>query len=294
MSISVLLGLTVYLFLLAKRTPETSLAIPLISRFLMFAMVAVTCSIVSSGEYIEEHMVDIEHNELTFWTVVIVLNIHHKHTVSDSIPKWATYFIFQFLPRWIFIQGPVKLDKWVKPETGRRPSIQLEKTLSNSITMLQSTNTFRRTKGQMSHKKSSLLASLTGSAGHEVRAACSEITIIADFLTAREANRTNVSEWHILAAVLDRILLICFSITLLTGSYFFYSEIGRHPVPEHPFWSHPNDIIRRNTTEYEDYRGCNEYHAGAGLYFYLKCNFIFSISPNCNKNGTKMKLRVIM
>ena len=101
--------------------------------------------------------------------------------------------------------------------------------------------------------------------------------------SAREANRTNVSEWHILATVLDRILLICFSITLLTGSYFFYSKIGRHPIPEHPFGSQPNDIMRRNTTEYEDYRRCNEYHAGAALYSFLKYNFQFLILPNCNK-----------
>ena len=95
-----------------------------------------------------------------------------------------------------------------------------------------------------------------------MRAACSEITSIADFLTARKANRENVSEWHILAAVLDRLLLILFSFTLLSGSYFFYSEIGRHPVPEHPFWS--GDYSRRNSTDYAAYRGCNEYHTGIG------------------------------
>jgi cation transporter family protein len=104
MSISVLLGLTVYLFLLAKRTPETSLAIPLISRkssafklffainlglffklkcrFLMFAMVAVTCSIVCS---------------------VIVLNIYHKKDVSTNFPKWLNVILFDFLPRYTLI-----------------------------------------------------------------------------------------------------------------------------------------------------------------------------------------------
>ena len=134
MSISVLLGLTVYLFLLAKRTPETSLAIPLISRFLMFAMVAVTCSIVSS---------------------VIVLNIHHKHTVSDRIPKWATYFIFHLLPQWIFIQGPVKIkfDEEVDRKCLQDNAV--------TVTTLQRQNTRRRSH----NKKSSLLASLAGSAG---------------------------------------------------------------------------------------------------------------------------------
>ena len=93
----------------------------------------------------------------------------------------------------------------------------------------------------------------------KVRVACAEITSIADFLTSRQANRENVSEWHILAAVLDRILLILFSLTLLSGSYYFYSEIGRHPVPEHPFM----DMTEANNiSEYQEYRGCNEYHTG--------------------------------
>ena len=34
---------------------------------------------------------------------------------------------------------------------------------------------------------------------------------------------------------LDRILLMIFAATFLFGSFYFYSEIGRHPVPDHPF-----------------------------------------------------------
>ena len=55
--ISVLLALTVFLLLISKLIPPTSLDVPLIGRFLMFTMVLVTASIVAS---------------------VCVLNIHYR------------------------------------------------------------------------------------------------------------------------------------------------------------------------------------------------------------------------
>lgn len=62
-----------------------------------------------------------------------------------------------------------------------------------------------------------------------------------------------------------------FAATFLFGSAYFYSEIGRHPVPDHPFKSWiGNENITRD--DYTEYRGCNEYHtehivAGEGTLF---------------------------
>ena len=46
LSISVLLGETVFLFLIAQRMPETSLAVPLIAGYLLFCMALVIISVV--------------------------------------------------------------------------------------------------------------------------------------------------------------------------------------------------------------------------------------------------------
>ena len=185
---------------------------------------------------------------------MIILNIHHQHTICDRLPKWAHYFLFQFLPRWIFIQGPVKFES-------KKPKISISETITNPVLALPGIETRCVSRRKPSHKPS-LLACITGSAGHELQAACCEITNIAAFLTARKESRKSINEWHIISAVLDRILLIVFSITLLMGSFYFYSEVGRNPIPAHPFKNGKNEVY---TAEDLEYVGCNEYHEATDL-----------------------------
>ena len=68
-----------------------------------------------------------------YFILVIVLNIHHKHTVSDRIPKWASYCIFEILPKWIFIQGPIRLSRVKKEKTSIKKKTEVKTELGRDI-----------------------------------------------------------------------------------------------------------------------------------------------------------------
>ncbi|KAF5919361.1 hypothetical protein HPG69_010762 [Diceros bicornis minor] len=87
MAISVLLAQSVFLLLISKRLPATSMAIPLIGKFLLFGMVLVTMAVVMC---------------------VIVLNIHFRtpstHVLSEGVKK----LFLETLPELLHMSRPAE------------------------------------------------------------------------------------------------------------------------------------------------------------------------------------------
>ncbi|XP_015421666.1 PREDICTED: neuronal acetylcholine receptor subunit beta-4 [Myotis davidii] len=78
--ISVLLALTVFLLLISKIVPPTSLDVPLVGKYLMFTMVLVTFSIVTS---------------------VCVLNVHHRSPSTHTMAPWVQRCFLHQLPAFL-------------------------------------------------------------------------------------------------------------------------------------------------------------------------------------------------
>ncbi|XP_039074928.1 neuronal acetylcholine receptor subunit beta-2 [Hyaena hyaena] len=83
--ISVLLALTVFLLLISKIVPPTSLDVPLIGKYLMFTMVLVTFSIVTS---------------------VCVLNVHHRSPSTHTMAPWVRAVFLERLPALLLMRRP--------------------------------------------------------------------------------------------------------------------------------------------------------------------------------------------
>ncbi|XP_033192676.1 nicotinic acetylcholine receptor beta2 isoform X1 [Bombus vancouverensis nearcticus] len=80
---SILLSLTVFFLLLAEIIPPTSLAIPLLGKYLLFTMILVTLSI---------------------WITVCVLNVHFRSPSTHNMSPWVRRVFLNWMPRLLMMR----------------------------------------------------------------------------------------------------------------------------------------------------------------------------------------------
>lgn len=86
MGITILNSLNIFLLLVAEINPPTSLATPLIGKYLLFTMVLVTCSII---------------------VTVFVLNVHFRTPTTHVMSPWVRELFLNVLPRLLMMQRPI-------------------------------------------------------------------------------------------------------------------------------------------------------------------------------------------
>lgn len=93
MCISILLALVVFLLLVSKILPPTSITIPLIAKYLLFTFIM---------------------NIFTILITVVIINWNFRTPRTHRMPKWVRVVFLNYLPRILFMRRPNHLERWEK------------------------------------------------------------------------------------------------------------------------------------------------------------------------------------
>uniref|UniRef100_A0A8C5S312 Cholinergic receptor nicotinic beta 4 subunit n=1 Tax=Laticauda laticaudata TaxID=8630 RepID=A0A8C5S312_LATLA len=205
--ISVLLALTVFLLLISKIVPPTSLDVPLIGKYLMFTMVLVTFSIVTS---------------------VCVLNVHHRSPSTHAMPPWVKVVFLQRLPSFLFMRRPHNQSASQRLTNRKKNKVEsLPSDLSSTYkdcTYFVNTAAGQRYNVKLtdnpdhvhSHQDLRLRSSVKFSP--DVQEAIEGVSFIADHMRSEDKNESVIEDWKYVAMVVDRLFLWIFVFVCVLGT----------------------------------------------------------------------------
>lgn len=109
--ISILLSLTVFFLLLAEIIPPTSLAVPLLGKYLLFTMILVTLSIL---------------------VTVGVLNVHFRSPSTHRMSPWVRKLFIEIMPKLLLMERPKYSPKYSADLVDAEEKQSLDKRRSSS------------------------------------------------------------------------------------------------------------------------------------------------------------------
>nr|XP_057942843.1 neuronal acetylcholine receptor subunit beta-2-like isoform X2 [Doryrhamphus excisus] len=223
--ISVLLALTVFLLLISKIVPPTSLAVPLIGKYLMFTMVLVTFSIVST---------------------VCVLNIHHRTPSTHHMPEWVKRLFLVQLPTLLLMRRPgtaKKLKRTIAQQRAipKNPSqaatdkrqfsnIKLGGARTDSDSFYVNADWAHKYCWRMGDipdvggRRSDLQRPLATQWDADLQEAVEGVQYIAEHMKTEDDDEGIIEDWKYVAMVIDRLFLWIFILVCVVGTLGLFMQ----------------------------------------------------------------------
>ncbi|XP_042594178.1 neuronal acetylcholine receptor subunit beta-2-like isoform X2 [Cyprinus carpio] len=207
--ISVLLALTVFLLLISKIVPPTSLAVPLIGKYLMFAMVLVTFSIVTS---------------------VCVLNVHHRSPSTHTMPKWVKYYFLFRLPGFLFMRRPGESNKRKKFNRKHQQCSSSDLPAKSEVDETDSTFFVNEEAKHIGWRPGELQEStefrkrMAVKCSADMEEAVKGVRYIADKLKNEDDDEGIIEDWKYVAMVIDRLFLWIFVLVCVAGTIGLFMQ----------------------------------------------------------------------
>ncbi|XP_062335238.1 acetylcholine receptor subunit delta [Osmerus eperlanus] len=236
LSISVLLAQSVFLLLISQRLPETSMAIPLIVKYLMFIMVLVTIVVLNC---------------------VVVLNLHFRTPSTHVMTSWTKEFFLERLPRILRMSRPADTEpSWEGALPRRSSSVgyiakaeEYYSVKSRSELMFEKQSerhglTARTTPAAV--EKPQTDGEVTEQLYSEMKPAVDGANYIVKHMHDKNDYNEEKDNWSGIARTVDRLCLFLVTPVMTAGTIvIFLMGIYNHPPPL-PFEGDPYDYKEDN------------------------------------------------
>ncbi|XP_048825557.1 neuronal acetylcholine receptor subunit beta-4-like [Brienomyrus brachyistius] len=234
--ISVLLALTVFLLLISKIVPPTSLDVPLIGKYLMFTMVLVTFSIITS---------------------VCVLNVHHRSPSTHTMPAWVRLLFLVKLPALLFMRRPqsdsarqrllqqrrLQARPYRAPHPGASFSTKsglssTEQFFGRTTFPLGLNTAMKKVDPRLMDRFAERFSSRddlhkrgTSDWEADIQEAVDGVRFVADHMMGDDDDQSVIEDWKYVAMVVDRMFLWIFVIVCVVGTLgLFLQPLFQHQV----------------------------------------------------------------
>ncbi|XP_013170000.1 PREDICTED: acetylcholine receptor subunit alpha-like 2 [Papilio xuthus] len=244
LSISILLSQTMFFLLISEIIPSTSLALPLLGKYLLFTMLLVGLSVVIT---------------------IVILNVHYRKPSTHKMAPWVRNFFITKLPKLLLMRVPKDLLRDLAAQKIAGRSMKKNK-FKNALAAVEQTNSNASSPDSLRHNmpggcnglhtttatnRFSGLVGALGSLGagynglpsvmsglddslsdvaprkkypFELEKAIHNVMFIQHHMQRQDEFNAEDQDWGFVAMVLDRLFLWIFTIASIVGTFAILCE----------------------------------------------------------------------